>query len=240
MTTSFPPAISDHAGPKDIEARQGFGPRVRRLHGCIGAAHHRAEGMAFSRSLLAGQASPRQLAALIRSLAPAYALIEEQGPVLASALGADFPWADLARSQALRQDVAMLAAVPATPASPAARAWVEQLRVLARQAPHRFMAHVYVRYGGDLSGGQQLAEQANGILAARGLPRLCFWGFQRPTPELKQALHDAFEQLDLSAIEEAELLEESVVAFHATQRLLAELAELAELQAPASAGPAAH
>jgi heme oxygenase len=228
MTTAIPAAISDHARPADVLARRGFGPRVRRLHGRIGAAHHQAEGMAFSRSLLAGQAQPVQLAGLIRALAPAYDLIEARGPLLAAALGAEgFPWADLARSQALHQDIARLAVVPATPASAAAPIWLEHLQRLAQQAPHRFMAHVYVRYGGDLSGGQQLAEQANAILAGHGLPSLRFWAFQRPIPELKQELHDAIERMDLSDDEERGLLEESVIAFHDTQRLLAELGNFA-------------
>jgi heme oxygenase len=227
MTTTIPASISDHARPADADARRGFGPRVRRLHGRIGAAHHQAEGMAFSRALLEGRATPLQLAALIRALAPAYDFIESCGPELAAALGAtDLPWADLARTPALRHDLAKLAAAAATPPSPAAQDWLEHLRLLARQEPHRFLAHVYVRYGGDLSGGQQLAEQANAILRAQGLPTVEFWHFERPIPELKQALHDAFEQLDLSDAEEAELLEESVAAFQATQRLLAELGEL--------------
>ncbi len=228
MTTTIPEAISDHARPADVAARKGFGPRVRRLHARIGAAHHQAEGMSFSRALLDGQATPLQLAALIRALGPAYDLIEQRGPELAAALGApDFPWADLCRSQALRHDVALLAGIEATPPSAAAKAWLEHLQTLAQQAPHGFLAHVYVRYGGDLSGGQQLAEQANAILAGHGLPPVRFWQFERPIGELKQALHDAFEQLDLSEAEEAELLEEAVVAFHDTQRLLAELGELA-------------
>jgi heme oxygenase len=228
MTTAIPAAISDHARPADGEARRGFGPRVRRLHARIGAAHHRAEGMAFSRALLDGQASPLQLAAMIRALVPAYALIEAEGTRLAAALGAEgFPWADLARSQALREDVAMLAAVPATPASVAARLWLEHLQRLAQQTPHRFLAHVYVRYGGDLSGGQQLAEQAKAILAGHGLPPLRFWQFDPAVAELKQELHDAIERMELSEDEEEELLEEAVVAFQDTQRLLAELGELA-------------
>jgi heme oxygenase len=228
VTTAIPAAISDHARPADVLARKGFGPRVRRLHGRIGAAHHQAEGMSFSRSLLAGQAHPLQLAALIRALAPAYDLIEARGPLLAAALGAEgFPWVDLARRQALQQDIARLAVVPATPASAAAEIWLEHLQRLAQQAPHRFMAHVYVRYGGDLSGGQQLAEQAKAILAGQGLPPLQFWEFQRSIPALKQGLHDAIERMELSEDEEQELLEESVVAFHDTQRLLAELGDLA-------------
>ena len=220
-------SISDHAGPSDAQLRKGFGPLVRKLHARIGKAHHKAEGMTFSRALLEGQATPLQLAALLRALAPAYALLEQQGPDLASALGArSMPWQALARTTALEHDVAVLSPLPATPASTAAAIWLEQLKMLARQAPHRFMAHVYVRYGGDLSGGQQLAEQANAILARHDLPSLSFWAFERDLPGLKQQLHEGFEEMDLSPEEEEELLEEAELAFHATQRLLAELAEL--------------
>jgi heme oxygenase len=227
MTSTIPAPISDHARPADAALRKGFGPRVRRLHGRIGAAHHQAEGMTFSRALLEGRATPRQLAALIRALVPAYELIESAGPALAEELGAGaLPWGDLARSSALRHDLAITAAAGPTPESAAAASWLVRLRDLAATAPHRFLAHVYVRYGGDLSGGQQLAEQANAILAAHGLPAVEFWQFQRPVPELKQALHDAFEQLRLSEAEEEEMLQESVEAFLLTQRLLAELGEL--------------
>ena len=220
-------SISHHVTAVDAAQRRGFGPRVRRLHARIGKAHHQAEGMVFSRALLAGEATPLQLAALIRALAPAYALLEERAPELAAALGArEIPWAVLARHTALEHDAAKLAALPATPASAAASVWLERLAVLAREAPHRLMAHVYVRYGGDLSGGQQLAAQAQAILAAHGLPALGFWAFSQPIAALKQQLHDGFEALDLSPVEEEELLEESELAFQLTQRLLAELAQL--------------
>ena len=235
-------AISTHANGADRAQRQVLGPRLRRLHARIGAAHRQAEGMAFSRALLAGQVEPLQLVALLRALAPGYGLIEQEGPALAAALGAQaFPWSDLARSPALERDAAQFAAIEASPPSAAAAVWLEQLRSLARQAPHRFLAHVYVRYGGDLSGGQQLAEQANAILASRGLPPVSFWAFERPVRELKDGLHAAFEQLELSEAEEAELLEEAEIAFRATQSLLAELAELAPGTATgsANANPAA-
>ena len=128
-------SISDHARPADVQLRKGFGPRVRKLHARIGKAHHKAEGMVFSRALLEGQASPLQLAALLRALAPGYALLEQQGPELASALGArSIPWSALARSTALAHDLAVLSALEATPASAAAAIWLEQLKALARQA----------------------------------------------------------------------------------------------------------
>jgi heme oxygenase len=227
MTTSPLPSISDHASPQDAQLRKGFGPRVRKLHARIGKAHHQAEGMSFSKALLAGAATPLQLAALIRALAPAYRLLEQQAPAAAQALGdQSIPWNALVRTTALEHDLAKLAVLAATPASPAAQAWLEQLEQLATTAPHRLLAHVYVRYGGDLSGGQQLAEQARLILERAALPSLSFWVFERPLAELKAGLHDGFEELQLSDQQEQELLEEAEAAFHATQRLLAELAEL--------------
>jgi heme oxygenase len=220
-------SISDHATAADALRRRGFGPRVRRLHARIGKAHHQAEGMRFSRSLLNGQATPLQLAALIRALLPAYALLEERAPALAAGLDSQgIPWQELARREALEHDVAKLACLPATPASPAAASWLERLRQVADEAPHRLMAHIYVRYGGDLSGGQQLAEQANAIFATEGLPALSFWAFSLPIADLKARLHDGFETLKLSDLQEEELLAESELAFLLTQKLLAELGAL--------------
>jgi heme oxygenase len=205
-----------------------LGPRVRRLHNRIGQAHHQAEAMGLSRALLEGQAAPRQLAALLRALAPAYALLDELAPAAAAGLGAtDLPWSDLARTAALEHDLALVATVPATPDSPAAAAWCERLTELAGQAPHRLLAHAYVRYGGDLSGGQQLAPQANAIMAALDLPALSFWSFSRPSIDLKESLHGGLERLLLGAKEEQELMDEAQAAFGASQALLAELASLA-------------
>jgi heme oxygenase len=219
-------SISEHASATDVLLRRGFGPRVRKLHARIGKAHHQAEGMTFSKALLDGRAEPLQLAALIHALTPAYALLEAEAPALAAALGVrSIPWDALARTATLKHDLAVLSSLPMAPVS-AAETWLQELQLLARQAPHRLMAHVYVRYGGDLSGGQQLAVQANAILSRHGLPGVTFWAFEGDIQELKQGLHDGFEEMDLSEQEEAELLEEAELAFQATQRLLAELGSL--------------
>ncbi|MCF8141962.1 MAG: heme oxygenase, partial [Cyanobium usitatum Tobar12.5m-G36] len=67
---------------------------------------------------------------------------------------------------------------------------------------------------------------ANAILSRHGLSALKFWSFEQEIPALKKALHDGFEQMDLSEAEEEELLDEAVAAFKLTQKLLAELAEI--------------
>jgi heme oxygenase len=88
------------------------------------------------------------------------------------------PWPQLRRSEALQRDLAQLSVLPATPEARATQEWLERLRLLAGQAPHQRLAHAYVRYGGDLSGGQRLAAQAQAqaqaILARHSLPPLAF------------------------------------------------------------------
>ena len=228
MTITSQAPISKQATSNDTPRHSRLGPRVRRLQSRIGQAHHQAEAMNCCRALLEGQATPRQLAALLRALAPAYALLDELAPAATAGLGAtDLPWSDLARTAALEHDLALVATVPATPDSPAAAAWCARLTGLAGQAPHRLLAHAYVRYGGDLSGGQQLAHQANAIMAYMDLPALSFWSFSRPSIDLKEALHGGIERLLLSAKEEEELMDEAQAAFAASQALLVELASLA-------------
>jgi heme oxygenase len=222
-----PAPLSIHAQPADAAPTPSLGPRLRKLHTRIGRAHHQAEGMAFSRALLEERATPTQLVALLRSLAPAYALIDARAPELASRLGVPAgPWAALARHTALAHDLAQLSTVPSA-APAAALRWLDRLRQLAEEAPHRFLAHVYVRYGGDLSGGQQLAPAANAILRHQGLPALSFWVFDQPVADLKHSLHAVFERLALTGEQEAQLLDEAEDAFRASQSLLAELADLA-------------
>lgn len=55
-------------------------------------------------------------------------------------------------------------------------------RLRAAGAPHRLMAHLYVRYGGDLSGGQPLAVQSSASLRQASQPEVSFWAFDRPRP----------------------------------------------------------
>lgn len=220
-------SMSGHTSAADSQLRPLLGARVRKLHARIGKAHHHAEGMAFSKAFLAGAVTPLQLAALLRALAPAYALLEQHAPPLALTLGATtIPWSELARSPALAHDLALLGDLPATAPSAAAQDWLAHLQALVARAPHRLMAHVYVRYAGDLSGGQQLAEQARRVLARQGLNNVEFWQFSAPTVQIKAALHDGIEELVLTDSMEAELLDEAETAFLLTQRLFAELSEL--------------
>ena len=110
MTASHPSLpISIHD-----QGRAALGPRLQKLHRVIGPAHRDAEGMVFSRSLLQGEATPLQLASLIRALLPIYTALETAVANLPDGLGhSGIPWADLSRHQTLEQDVAAHADVVA-------------------------------------------------------------------------------------------------------------------------------
>lgn len=98
--------------------------------------------------------------------------------------------------------------------------------VTTLQAPHRFVAHHYTRYLGDLSGGQAIAR-----LAARhyGLTEasagLLFYHFPEiAKPKLyKDAYRAALNSLDLSEAERTELIAESIEVFRLNTRVFAEL-----------------
>ncbi len=216
--------ISEHINQRVNVASAELGPRLRKLHSRIGKAHRQAEGMVFSKKLLNGKASPLQIAALLRSLAPAYHLLEDLAPYLATSLGStEIPWESLRRSEYLDNDIKSLSTICETPKSEALNQWLALIKKLAAMAPHRLIAHVYVRYGGDLSGGQQIAEKAKEILVRSGFKPPSFWTFDEPIAELKQQLHDGIEQIMLTGKEEAELVDEAENAFYITQSLLREL-----------------
>ena len=215
-----------------VAVQAELGPRVRRLHRRIARAHRRAEGMALSRQMLAGEASPRQIAGLMRALSPAYRLLETLTPSIAKAFNSSaIPWTDLSRAAAFNHDLSTFSCSLQTPPSAASQEWQRQIRLLIAENPHRLLAHVYIRYGGDLSGGQALGRQVNHTLQLAGYRSLIFWEFPRSVSLLKEQFHQGFEQLQLTEQQDMDLLDETENAFHLTQSLLSELADLT----PASA-----
>ncbi len=218
---------SEHINQPEGVAEAQLGPRLRKLHSRIEKARQQTEGMVFSRKSLKAEATPLQIAALLRSLAPAYNLLEDLAPYLATSLGStEMPWGSLRRSENLDNDIKLLSIIGQTPRSEALNQWLALIKELAATAPHRLFAHVYVRYGGDLSEGQQTGEKAVEILNRSGFESPSFWKFDKSVSELKQQLHDGIEQLALTDQEENELVDESENAFYITQNLVAELANV--------------
>ena len=201
------------------------GPRLQRLHRRLAEAHPEAEAMGFLHQFLDGRATPRQIAGLIRGLAPGYRLLEALAPPIAKAFGSTaIPWPALMRSDALDHDLFCFPGSLHTPPSGFSMEWQRRIRMLAAQHPHCLLAHVYVRYGGDLLDGQGLGPYVNLSLQAAAYEPLLFWDFPYSVSLLREQFHAGFEQLQLTEQQDDEFLDEAVNACHLNQSLLVELA----------------
>jgi heme oxygenase len=143
--------------------------------------HARAERSGVMPLLIAGRLDRNRYCALLRSLHDLYEALEA-----ALARHAGHPaiapvWQPrLHRRAALAADLSLLhgehwASELALPA--AARGYVARLHELDRSAPQRLVAHAYVRYLGDLSGGQWLKSSVQRMLGLLDGHGLAFYDF---------------------------------------------------------------
>jgi len=108
---------------------------------------------------------------------------------------------------------------------PAARTYAEHLRALTTDRPLRLVSHAYVRYMGDLSGGQVLRRMAARQLGLSG-DGVRFYEF----PEIsdvgafKSDFRRRLDELPLVDGEREALLNEARSAFHLNAVMFAELA----------------
>jgi heme oxygenase len=131
----------------------------QRLKAATRTWHARAERSGVMGALLQRRLGRPAYVALLRNLQAIYAALESAldrlQPALAE-LGASVP-AALRRGPALAADLRCLAgAAVETPPVPAADAYARRLQALDATDAHLLLAHVYVRYLGDLHGGQLL------------------------------------------------------------------------------------
>lgn len=133
-------------------------------------AHEAAAGGPFMRNLLAGNLERARYAALVAQHYFAYAVLEDAARAhAADPVAGAFVFPELERLPALEADLAfLLGAQWRTQIAPTAAtaAYCARMRDVCFGWPGGFVAHHYVRYLGDLSGGQLIrrrVEQAYGL-----------------------------------------------------------------------------
>lgn len=149
--------------------------------------HRTVESRPFMVALLAGQLSQNAYCMMLRNLEPVYSALESAlnlnlgRPAIA---GLNLP--NFYRASSLRADLQTLHGSPwqsDLALLPACVAYCSHLEVLGQQSPDLLVAHAYVRYLGDLSGGQMiqkiLAKSWN-MQVLRGSPGLRFYDFGEP------------------------------------------------------------
>lgn len=219
-------------------------PLAERLKSETRDLHRAAERSDFMAALLRGRLGRDAYVLLLRSLHEIYAALEagldaqERDPRLASL------WHPaLARRGALERDLCQLAgtgwATDLAP-RPAALRHARHLQRLAREAPDLLAAHAYVRYLGDLSGGQLLASivERSLQLPAGEATRFYDFGGAASAAQRAQAFREQLAALDDRGPGADALVAEASLAFGLHLDLFSELALAAGLPAqPSDASP---
>lgn len=195
-------------------------PLSKALHDSTMVAHEKAEHATFITRLMNGEGTAHGLVALLRQSLPVYEALEDEcrkigpDPRIAAILDPQ-----LDRTESLRADLETHAQAGRTYdlILPATRAYVAELRAYSGNAA-ALIGHHYVRYLGDLSGGQIIKTM---VRRHYGLEEgLAFYEFDLPKPKVyKDNYRDALNSLPLSEQDRQEALDAATRAFELNHQI---------------------
>lgn len=215
--------------------------------------HAQAERSGVMLELLKGRITPAAYLALMRNLRALYAALEAGLDQAGQRIALRGLWQPaLRRLPALEQDLSQWAE-PADPAGrdagcppsaepgsgahlaepqagalavvPATQAYVARLHGLAARAPHLLPAHAYVRYLGDLYGGQvlsRLVRQQFQLEPGRGTAFYEF-GPAEQVERLRADFRTALDAWPLTPAQQAEFIEEACEGFRLHRQMFEQI-----------------
>ena len=172
----------------------------QRLKEATADLHRQAERSGLMARLLRGRIDHAAYGRLLRSLLEIYQALEDAFRRHAThRLLAELPLTGLWRSDALRGDIDALRASRVAPAAPALE-YAGRLAQLSRDDPALLAAHAYVRYLGDLHGGQVLRTIVGRALALHDGDGLAFYalGDAAQVRASVSALRQGFDRIGLA------------------------------------------
>ena len=207
-----------------VDVRPAFSETLRNA---TGSAHAGAQGSQFVRDLFAGRLSREQFASMVAQHYFIYDTLETTGRAMeANPIVAPFLSPELPRVPSLEADLAYLLGaswrerIAPTPATEAYRA-----RIAAAAGDSAlFVAHHYVRYLGDLSGGQHIAKSISKVFGfeADGVRFYHFAGIP-DADAFKNAYRRNLDEAPWTESERQRVVAESLKAYELNTRVLVEL-----------------
>jgi heme oxygenase (biliverdin-producing, ferredoxin) len=213
-----------------------------RLKTATRAAHDQAERGPMMQRLLAGRLPLADYCDLLRQLQAIYAaletaLTEQTGNPQVARVCPNTLW----RSAALAEDLTYLGTRDQTVASgllaSATLEYVTRLQQLALHDPLRLLAHAYVRYLGDLYGGQMLGRrlrQQHDLTEGRGT-RFYEFGDAAQVKALIVEFRAALDALTLTQAQADAMLAEACEAFERHAQIFEQLMSAASAARPDAA-----
>lgn len=202
-------------------------PLSARLRETTAEAHDRAENATFMRDLLEGRLDAAAWQQMLGQLKPVYAALEEVG----ERMRAEHPEVPmfhpgLNRGAAIEHDLAALEEITGESTAepgPEAEAYAERIRSTDGDV-HRYLAHHYTRYLGDLSGGQAMRVlfQRHYDLPEDALTFFAFDEIEGPVP-FKRAYRAGIDALPSTEEQAQALMAEARESFDANRAMFAAL-----------------
>lgn len=196
------------------------------------SAHEHAEQAGFVTELLAGRMEASQVAAMLLQNYVIYRALESALEVNADPRLAPFADPALMRVPALQKDLAVhygddwerKLAAGQLHVTPGAKAYADELHELGPGSTTYLMAHHYVRYLGDLSGGQiisALVQRHYGI-NPEGLNFYAFDSIGKIKP-YKDSYRRHLDEAEFSDTEKQEILHHAETAFETNRQVFVDL-----------------
>ncbi len=195
------------------------------LRKATGRSHSDAQHSPFMSALFASELEPARYADLVAQYFYIYGALEERAESLrADPVASAFIAPELTRIPAIEADLRhFLGAGWRSEIRPLVTTLEYVGRILGA-TPAEFVAHHYVRYLGDLSGGQHIAKviQKQFGLETDGL---AFYDFSAlgDASRFKERYRKALDEADLNAADRAAVIAEALRAYDLNTRLLQEL-----------------
>lgn len=207
-----------------------------RLRVATQAAHRRAESTPFVRALFAGRVTTDHYAVALRQWHAIYSALEAgQEALKHHAIMGEFVDPALYRRPALENDLARFSssdARSARPLLPATATYVERLNDLVQHDPVLLLAHHYVRYLGDLSGGQILGRAIGRAYALTDGQGTAFYHFPGLDADAYKTTYR--QRLDALRLDDAvaqAVVDEANTAFELNSGVFVDLGSMAGLEA---------
>ncbi|GAA4702997.1 biliverdin-producing heme oxygenase [Pseudonocardia yuanmonensis] len=205
------------------------------LRQATAAVHERAHHSTYMAALLDGRLPLSAYTLLAEQYLAIYGALEAAGDALAAdPVAGPFVIDELRRVPALRRDVPALGgSVDAPRTLPATETYVARLSEAATDAPV-FVAHHYIRYLGDLAGGQVVGKMLERTYGLTG-PGALFYDFAAlGSPSRFRARYRALlDAAPWDEIEQRRVMDEAVRGFELNIAVFDELAEATGLPAAA-------
>ncbi|MFK0042068.1 heme oxygenase (biliverdin-producing) [Paenarthrobacter sp. NPDC090517] len=196
------------------------------------SAHEHAEQAGFVTELLAGRMEASQVAAMLLQNYVIYRALESALEVNPDPRLAPFADPALMRVPALQKDLAvhygddweLRLTAGELHVTPGAQAYADELDALGPDSVTYLIAHHYVRYLGDLSGGQIISAlvQRHYGLSPQGLNFYVFDSIGKIKP-YKDSYRSHLDEADFSDTEKQEILHHAEVAFETNRQVFVDL-----------------